>query len=281
MKTDQQIHLLLALGPEAFRFLTGGIELSGPYRGRSVVFKALERRADHVFEPEGGEGPVYLLEIQARRSGDVYDRLVQEIALYRKTYPGRTAYGLPLFLDARADEPDSPWVACLGRGPLLRPVYLDEVLRDAERRQPNHPLLAVFLPLRADDQMLAEQAPVAWRRLETLNPPEAPVLLDVFLSWLLERYQGRTYEEIMHMLHVLTPLEETRAYQELVGIGEKKGRKEGEAALLRRLLVRRFGTLPAWAEEHLAQASLEQLETWGDRVLEAATLAEVLGHPGH
>ena len=57
--------------------------MSGPYRGRSVVFKALERRADHVFEPEGGEGPVYLIEIQARRSGDVYDRLVREIALYR------------------------------------------------------------------------------------------------------------------------------------------------------------------------------------------------------
>ena len=42
------------------------------------------------------------------------------------------------------------------------------------------------------------------------------------------------------MLHVLTPLEETRAYQELVGIGEKKGRQEGRqeggAALLRRQL---------------------------------------------
>ena len=148
MKTDQQIHLLLALGPEAFRFLTGGIELSGPYRGRSVAFKALERRADHVFEPEGGDGPVYLIEIQAQRSGDLYDRLVQEIALYRKTYPGRMVYGLPLLLDASADEPDSPWVGCLGTGPLLRPVYLDGVLQEAERRQPDHPLLAVFLPLR-------------------------------------------------------------------------------------------------------------------------------------
>ncbi|MFO7641429.1 MAG: hypothetical protein R6X17_09270, partial [Candidatus Competibacteraceae bacterium] len=124
------------------------------------------------------------------------------------------------------------------------------MLREAARRQPDHPLLAVFLPLRADDRTLAEQAPAAWRRLEALATPEAPVLLDVFLSWLLERYQGRTYQEIMNMLHVLTPLEETRAYQELVGIGEKKGRlegrQEGEAALLRRLLVRRFGALPAY-----------------------------------
>jgi hypothetical protein len=63
--------------------------------------------------------------------------------------------------------------------------------------------------------------------------------------------------------------------------GRQEGRREGEAALLRRQLIRRFGALPAWAEERLAQGSLERLETWGDRVLDAATLAEVLGPPEH
>ena len=63
--------------------------------------------------------------------------------------------------------------------------------------------------------------------------------------------------------------------------GRQEGRQEGEAALLRRQLIRRFGALPAWAEDQLARASIEELETWGDRVLDAATLTEVLGHPGH
>ena len=45
MKTDKQIHALLASGPEAFRFLTDGIELPGPYQGRSVAFKKLELSA--------------------------------------------------------------------------------------------------------------------------------------------------------------------------------------------------------------------------------------------
>ncbi|MFO7641896.1 MAG: DUF4351 domain-containing protein [Candidatus Competibacteraceae bacterium] len=155
------------------------------------------------------------------------------------------------------------------------------MLRDAERRQPDHPLLAVFLPLRADDRTLAEQAPAAWRRLEALAAPEASVLLDVFLSWLLERYQGRTYEEIMHMLHVLTPLEETRAYQELVGIGEKKGRLEGRQeealAILSKQLRRRFGELPAWAVARLGQANAAQLEVWAERIFDAADLADLLG----
>jgi hypothetical protein len=34
---------------------------------------------------------------------------------------------------------------------------------------------------------------------------------------------------------------------------------QGEARLLRRLLERRFGALPAWVDEHLATASEENL----------------------
>ena len=171
MKTDKQIHLLLAAHPDAFRLLTGGIALAGPYRGRSVVFKELERRADHVFEPENGEEPVYVIEIQAQPHGAVYDRLVLELVLYRKAHPERTVYGLVIFLDAGCDEPDSPWVGSLGTGPLLRPVYLDAVLAAAREREPDHPLLAAFLPLVANERELAEQAPTAWRRLESLTEP--------------------------------------------------------------------------------------------------------------
>ncbi len=42
-----------------------------------------------------------------------------------------------------------------------------------------------------------------------------------------------------------------------------------------RLLIRRFGTLPVWVEAKLAAAELAQLEAWGERVLEAATLEEI------
>jgi predicted transposase YdaD len=62
------------------------------------------------------------------------------------------------------------------------------------------------------------------------------------------------------MLNVLTPLEETRAYQEIFAEGEAKGKVEGEARGkakgkiegkiegkiddLKRLLTRRFGPVP-------------------------------------
>lgn len=192
MKTDKQIHALLASSPEAFRFLTDGIELPGPYQGRSVAFKELERRADHVFEPVGGDGSTYIIEVQAQHSGDVYDRLVLERLLYRRTHPERTVYGQVLFLDASGDEPDWPWADWLGRGPLRMPVYLDTVLAEARQHQPDHPLLAVFLPLVANAEELAQQAPMAWRRLETRHEPsqELPQLIN--LSRLMTKIHVKT-----------------------------------------------------------------------------------------
>lgn len=59
MITGQPIYQFLATGPEAFRVLTGGIALPGPYRFSSVTIKTLERRIDGLFEPVGHEGPVY------------------------------------------------------------------------------------------------------------------------------------------------------------------------------------------------------------------------------
>jgi hypothetical protein len=58
--------------------------------------------------------------------------------------------------------------------------------------------------------------------------------------------------------------------------GEQKGRQEGEAALLLRLLERRFEALPSWARDRIAAADTLALEEWGLRVLDAASLDDVL-----
>ncbi|NLY26070.1 MAG: DUF4351 domain-containing protein [Alcaligenaceae bacterium] len=56
---------------------------------------------------------------------------------------------------------------------------------------------------------------------------------------------------------------------------EKKGEAKGEAILLQRQLIRRFGALPSAIVGQIAAATSAQLELWGDRVLEASTLDEV------
>ncbi len=54
--------------------------------------------------------------------------------------------------------------------------------------------------------------------------------------------------------------------------GLREGVRDGEAHLLLRLLRRRFGELPAWVPPRLQQAPSEQLERWGERLLEVETL---------
>jgi predicted transposase/invertase (TIGR01784 family) len=61
--------------------------------------------------------------------------------------------------------------------------------------------------------------------------------------------------------------------------GEVAGEAAGEAAVLARQLTRRFGPLPTWARERLHRADAAQRQAWADAVLEAASLAEVVGAP--
>ena len=52
--------------------------------------------------------------------------------------------------------------------------------------------------------------------------------------------------------------------------------KRGEVTVLRRQIEKRFGTLPDWVEERLATASTSQLDQWTLRILDAASLEDLL-----
>jgi hypothetical protein len=57
--------------------------------------------------------------------------------------------------------------------------------------------------------------------------------------------------------------------------GIEQGIERGEMMLLRRMLTKRFGELPSAIEIRLTQASIVELELWGDRILEAQTLTDI------
>lgn len=67
------------------------------------------------------------------------------------------------------------------------------------------------------------------------------------------------------------------ARQEGLQEGLQEGRRTEAIALLSRLLTKKFGDLtPEW-EPRLAAASLEQLEMWGETLLDATSLNAVFG----
>lgn len=57
------------------------------------------------------------------------------------------------------------------------------------------------------------------------------------------------------------------------------GRAEGERALLVRQMRRKFGTVSDEAVQKINQASIADLELWGERVLTAASESDVLNNP--
>ena len=57
----------------------------------------------------------------------------------------------------------------------------------------------------------------------------------------------------------------------------QEGRQEGEVTLLERLLSKRFGPLEEATRSRLNNATLEQIESWAERVLDAKTLEDVFG----
>ncbi len=57
--------------------------------------------------------------------------------------------------------------------------------------------------------------------------------------------------------------------------GWEKGHLEGEASLLQRLLMRKFGSLPQNLQQRIQTATPEQLETWSLNILDAQTLDDV------
>jgi predicted transposase YdaD len=78
-------------------------------------------------------------------------------------------------------------------------------------------------------------------------------------------------------------LKQTRFYQEIAAEERQIGMQEGievgclrgESQLVEKLLTKRFGLLPAWVREKITQANSEQLELWGERILDANSITDV------
>jgi predicted transposase YdaD len=289
MKTDHPIYLFLSAGAEAFRVLTGGRRLEGDYRFCSLTIKGLERRLDGIFEPEGHAGPVYVVEFQGQSAAAAWYNLLGKIGLYGEQHAEREVVGIGVFLRAQAGPLRPSWAS--GPHAPLVCVALDQVLPDWLAREPDNPYVAVFAPLLiVDDAELRARAPALWQTVQTapLSPEVRGVLAEVLEFWFFERFRGLTAKEIWAMLNLMTPIQETRAYQSIFAEGEATGEAKGEArgeakgkaSTLKRQLTLRFGALPAWAERRIDAAPLAQLDAWLDGIFATESVAALIGSEG-
>ena len=111
-----------------------------------------------------------------------------------------------------------------------------------------------------------------------MNTPKYQGLKRDMLAWLRQslipgRHLDIDYEKIDELSELRNMLRERAEEWQKEWL--KQGIEQGESKLLNRQLNRRFGDLPSWVTDKLNNASSEEIERWGDNILEAATLEEV------
>lgn len=111
------------------------------------------------------------------------------------------------------------------------------------------------------------------RRVAELSPGEREKALLQLLILSDLRSLGDLIETEAKQMPILNDILDHK----VLGREYKRGLQEGERIVLRRLIEKRFGALPGWAEQRLTELSASQLEDLSVRVLDVNTLEELLG----
>jgi predicted transposase YdaD len=160
----------------------------------------------------------------------------------------------------------------------------------AAMRLPVFPTLALWALRDGRDKARVLAALPVWAPLlaQLLGDPDARMASQQLLSYFTAVTKGLTLDELhAKLIELAIPAEEglmSTIAEDLRKEGRREGRSEGrkegrvEASLqiVRRLLVVRFGVIPAAVEARLTAASAEDLERFAERVLTAATIDAVL-----
>lgn len=70
-------------------------------------------------------------------------------------------------------------------------------------------------------------------------------------------------------------MQESVFYQSIIEKGEQRGRKQGEVAMLLRLLTRRVGAIAPDLENKIQQLSIPQLEDLGEALLDFSSVNDL------
>ena len=229
-----------------------------------------EYRADIVVLLLDGDVPIWVLIIEVQLGIDPRKRFTWP----DYTMASRARHRCPVGLLIVAPDPDvAAWCAepietgipgfvlhppVLGRAAI--PVVTDPV--EAARR----PELAVLSAMaHGETEHGAAIAAAVLPTIRSLDDERARFYGDLVLSCINDAAR-RALETMM------------KGYEYQSDFA-KKYVAQGERALLLRQMRARFGELPAAAVARVEGADVAQVEQWGERVLTAATLAEVLGQP--
>jgi methylphosphotriester-DNA--protein-cysteine methyltransferase len=93
----------------------------------------------------------------------------------------------------------------------------------------------------------------------------------IVLKYIAENIDKETGGEIMTIAEQIAQKAENKGFM----AGMEKGKAEGEAAMLVRLLKKKFGVIPEKYLQRIEEADAETLLMWGDEIVDAQTMNNI------
>ncbi len=278
MKTDKLFHEYFQLVPQTL-FELFQINPGCTYQFTSPVLKESERRMDGLLEPNTPGHPRYFLELQGYPDDSIYWRLVEEIGRFHAPKPelNRTRWhAFLLFLDATYDPgPDTLGDLNHGLMPWLTTGVLSDLLSKVAKPSA---ALNVLQPLIVSSTTIIETKAAEWIS-EIQQSPELDQriqnrLVELLVQFVVQRFSQLSRQEIDNMLQ-LTPLEQTRAGQELIEMGIEQGIEQGELSILARMISQRFNLSPKNVQERLRDFSRNDFEALATYLWQAESYQDI------
>ncbi|MDM3850765.1 MAG: DUF2887 domain-containing protein [Aphanizomenon gracile PMC627.10] len=246
MKTDKLFYRIFLNQPNLIAELIPGIPSDCEFEYSAPVLKEKETRLDGLLTPisNNSDVPLIFLEAQMQRDTKFYNRYFRGIFSYIDQYEiSKNWRGLLILLNKRLELGSELPHRNLLNSQVER-LYLEDLLHQ-DNLSPNLALLRLIVTPK-------DQAGLAARKILNSVSTEAEfqLKLDLVESILVNKFTQLTLEEIQKMLNLKeADITQTRFYQEVLEIGEKKGLQQGEANLSIRQLKRRCGNLTPIQEE--------------------------------
>ena len=272
MKTDKLFYRIFLNQPDLIAELIPGIPSDCEFEYSAPVLKEKETRLDGLLTPisNNSDVPLIFLEAQMQRDIKFYNRYFRGIFSYIDQYEiSENWRGLLILLNKRLELGSELPHRNLLNSQVER-LYLEDLLHQDDL-SPNLALLRLIVTPK-------DQAGLAARQILNSVSTEAEfqLKLDLVESILVNKFTQLTLEEIQKMLNLKeADITQTRFYQEVLEIGEKKGLQQGEANLTIRQLKRRCGNLTAIQEEKVRSLSISQLESLGEALLDFQNMSDL------
>ena len=272
MKTDKLFYRIFLNQPDLIAELIPGIPSDCEFEYSAPVLKEKETRLDGLLTPisNNSDVPLIFLEAQMQRDIKFYNRYFRGIFSYIDQYEiSENWRGLLILLNKRLELGSELPHRNLLNSQVER-LYLEDLLHQ-DNLSPNLALLRLIVTPK-------DQAGLAARQILNSVSTEAEfqLKLDLVESILVNKFTQLTLEEIQKMLNLKeADITQTRFYQEVLEIGEKKGLQQGEANLTIRQLKRRCGNLTAIQEEKVRSLSISQLESLGEALLDFQNMSDL------